>query len=88
MKSTATPILQESNVFLNTNSINRYGNFLLKLNNPEMITTLQNNLFDTVKDTYSLNKVTEQRRELYQNLVNKMDEKKNKLQPLVLDNQN
>ena len=58
------------------------------VNNPEMITTLQNNLFDTVKDTYSLNKVTEQRRELYQNLVNKMDEKKNKLQPLVLDNQN
>jgi intein/homing endonuclease len=38
--------------------------------NPEVVTTLQNNLFDSVKDVYSMNKVTENRRELYLKLVN------------------
>ena len=38
--------------------------------NPDMITNLQNNLYDTVKDTYSMNKVTESRRELYRKLLN------------------
>ena len=41
------------------------------VNNPEMITVLQKNLHDTVKDTYSLNKVTETRRNLYHSLVAK-----------------
>lgn len=41
------------------------------VNNPEMITVLQNNLYDTVKDTYSINKVTETRRNLYRSLVAK-----------------
>lgn len=37
--------------------------------NPEMISVLQENLYNTVKDTYSMDKVTEQRRELYLNLT-------------------
>ena len=39
------------------------------IKNPELIKTLQNNLFDTVKDTYSINKVTKDRYELYKSLV-------------------
>jgi len=41
------------------------------INNPEIITTLQENLFETVKDTYSMDKVTEQRRDLYLSLLKK-----------------
>lgn len=41
------------------------------INNPDMVKTLQNNLYETVKDTYSMDKVTEQRRELYLNLLKK-----------------
>jgi len=40
------------------------------IQNPELITTLQNNLYETVKDTYSMDKVTENRRELYRKLLN------------------
>lgn len=39
------------------------------INNPDVVKTLQENLHETVKDTYSINKVTEKRRELYLNLV-------------------
>ena len=39
------------------------------INNQEVIETLQNNLFETVNNTYSINKVTEDRKNLYQNLV-------------------
>ena len=45
--------------------------------NPEVVTTLQNNLFDSVKDVYSMNKVTENRRELYFKLVNDKKVKNN-----------
>lgn len=38
--------------------------------NPELITTLQENLYNTVKDTYSMDKVTEDRRKLYLDLIN------------------
>lgn len=41
------------------------------INNPEMVKTLQENLYNTVKDTYSMDKVTEQRRDLYLNLLKK-----------------
>jgi glycosyltransferase involved in cell wall biosynthesis len=37
--------------------------------NPELVTTLQENLYNTVKDTYSINKVTEDRCNLYKKLV-------------------
>ena len=39
------------------------------INNPDVVKTLQENLHETVKDTYSINKVTEKRKELYLNLV-------------------
>jgi glycosyltransferase involved in cell wall biosynthesis len=41
------------------------------VNNPEMITVLQNNLYETVKDTYSMEAVCASRRELYWNLIAK-----------------
>jgi glycosyltransferase involved in cell wall biosynthesis len=41
------------------------------VNNPEMIKTLQDNLHSTVKDTYSLENVTKNRRELYLKLLKK-----------------
>jgi hypothetical protein len=44
--------------------------------NPDMIKTLQDNLFETVKDTYSINKVTELRRNLYIDLVSKLESSK------------
>ena len=37
--------------------------------NPELVTTLQENLYNTVKDTYSMDKVTENRRKLYLDLI-------------------
>lgn len=37
--------------------------------NPELITTLGNNLYDTVKDTYSIEAVCATRRDLYKKLV-------------------
>lgn len=45
------------------------------INNPEMIKTLQDNLHETIKDTYSMDKVTEDRRALYLDLVAKRDAK-------------
>lgn len=41
------------------------------ITNPEMIKTLQDNLHETVKNTYSLDKVTEDRRNLYWSLIEK-----------------
>lgn len=41
------------------------------IQNPEVVTTLQENLYNTVKDTYSMEKVTEERRELYLELYEK-----------------
>jgi glycosyltransferase involved in cell wall biosynthesis len=47
-----------------------YSSIKKLIQNPELITTLQNNLYETVKDTYSMDKVTENRRELYRKLLN------------------
>jgi len=46
-----------------------YASIKKLIQNPDVVKQLQDNLHNTVKDTYSLNKVTEQRRELYLNLV-------------------
>lgn len=47
-----------------------WSKFLIKLiNNPELIKELGDNLHNTVKDTYSMNKVTEDRRNLYHKLL-------------------
>jgi glycosyltransferase involved in cell wall biosynthesis len=47
--------------------------------NPELIKVLQENLYNTVKDLYSIEKVTEDRKNLYTSLVNEMTEKTKKL---------
>lgn len=44
--------------------------------NPDLVKTLQDNLFETVKDTYSMNKVTETRRAIYHKLI---DDKNSKI---------
>lgn len=39
------------------------------IQNPDLVKTLQDNLYNTVKDTYSMDKVTENRRNLYLKLL-------------------
>jgi len=41
------------------------------INNPEMVDVVAENLYNTVKDTYSIEAVSKDRRELYLNLLNK-----------------
>lgn len=64
---TANAILVDSD----KNHKDWFGAIKKLVNNPEMITVLQNNLYDTIKDRYSINKVTETRRNLYHSLVAK-----------------
>jgi hypothetical protein len=52
------------------------------ITNPEIISKLQENLYNTVKDTYSMEKVTEQRKELYIKLLNEKWEEKKTLEKL------
>lgn len=63
----ANSILVDSN----KNHKDWYGAIKKLITNPEMISTLQENLYNTVKDTYSMDKVTETRRNLYHELINK-----------------
>ncbi len=47
-----------------------WAKFIIKLvKEPQLITQLSNNLYETVKNTYSLDKVTETRRNLYHKLI-------------------
>lgn len=48
-----------------------YGAIKKLILNPEVVKTLQDNLYATVKDTYSMDKVTENRRKLYLELIAK-----------------
>jgi glycosyltransferase involved in cell wall biosynthesis len=61
----------------NKNHKDWYASLKKLIQNPDMIKTLQDNLYETVKDTYSMDKVTETRRNLYLDLV------KNKVKTLV-----
>ena len=63
--TTANGILVESK----KNHKDWYGAIKKLINNPDMVKTLQDNLFASVKDTYSINKVTEDRKNLYLKLV-------------------
>ena len=45
------------------------------VNNPDYVKTLQDNLHNTIKDTYSVNKVAKDRRDLYVSLVEKQKNK-------------
>ena len=48
-----------------------YSSLKKLITNPDMIPVLQENLFNTVKDRYSMDKVTEDRKQLYLNLTKK-----------------
>ena len=64
----------ESNAILidsNKNHKDWYGAIKKLVTNPDMISILQENLYQTVKDTYSMEKVTETRRNLYHDLISK-----------------
>ncbi len=49
------------------------------ITNPDVVKTLQDNLFATVKDIYSMDKVTENRRNLYHKLVSDNEVKNNEV---------
>jgi hypothetical protein len=50
-----------------------YANIKKLVMNPDLVKTLQENLYNTVKDLYSMDKVTENRRRLYLDLIAKRD---------------
>ncbi len=62
---------ENGNAYLVNNDRKEWYSFIKKLiNNPEQIEILSNNLYNTVKDTYSIESVSKKRRELYLSLVN------------------
>jgi glycosyltransferase involved in cell wall biosynthesis len=66
---------EHGNAYLVNNDSKEWYQFLKRLvTNPEQIEILSNNLYNTVKDTYSIEAVSKQRRELYLSLL---DEKRN-----------
>lgn len=48
-----------------------YKHLKTLINNPELITQLGNNLYDTVKDKYSIDAVTRQRTDFYKKIIKK-----------------
>lgn len=70
---TANGILIDSN----KNKKDWYTAIKKLIQNPDVVKTLQDNLHETIKDTYSMDKVTEERRKLYLDLIvskkNKVD---------------
>jgi len=66
---------ENGNAYLVNNDSKEWYQFLKRLvNNPEQIEILSNNLYNTVKDRYSIEAVSKQRRDLYLSLI---DEKTN-----------
>jgi len=63
---TANSVLVDSN----KNHKDWYSAIKKLIQNPEVVTALQENLHNTIKDIYSMDKVTEQRRTLYLDLLN------------------
>jgi glycosyltransferase involved in cell wall biosynthesis len=58
------------NAYLVNNNAKEWYQFIKRLiTNPEQIEILSNNLYDTVKDKYSIEAVSKQRRELYLSLL-------------------
>ncbi len=68
--------LEANGILVETNKNHKdwYSAIKKLIQNPDVVKQLQDNLHDTIKNTYSINKVTEQRRELYLNLVAKKQE--------------
>lgn len=73
---TANSILVETN----KNHKDWHGAIKKLILNPDLVKTLQTNLSDTIKPLYSMDKVTEDRRKLYQDLYNYQQVRNNKLQ--------
>lgn len=73
---------EDANAYLVNNNSKEWYQFIKRLvTNPEQIEILANNLYNTVKDTYSIEAVSGKRRELYLKLV---DEKRhNSVQPVL-----
>jgi len=73
--------LNANSILVDTNKNHKdwYEAIKKLITNPDMIKTLQDNLYDTVKNTYSIDKVTEDRKNLYLKLL---DENKSEM---VLD---
>lgn len=63
--TTANSILIDKN----KNHKDWYDSIKKLINNPEIVTVLQDNLNKDIKDTYSMDKVTEDRRNLYHKLI-------------------
>ena len=61
----------------NKNNKDWYDAIKKLINNPDVVKSLQNNLFDTVKDIYSMDSVTETRRNLYHSLISEKIKKNN-----------
>ena len=77
-KGTPSYNLEEGNAYLVNSNRNhkQWYQYIKKLiNNPDEITKLSENLHNTVKDTYSIQKVTENRRNYYIKLVSEIKNK-------------
>ena len=63
--------LNANSILVDTNKNHKdwYEAIKKLITNPDMIKTLQDNLYDTVKNTYSIDKVTEDRKNLYLKLL-------------------
>ena len=61
---------ETGNAYLVNNNAKEWYQFVKRLiNNPEQIEILSNNLYNTIKDKYSIEAVSKQRRELYLSLL-------------------
>lgn len=61
---------EANNAYLVNNNTKEWYQFIKRLvNNPEQIEILSNNLYNTVKDKYSIEAVSKERRELYLSLL-------------------
>ena len=61
---------ENGNAYLVNNDTKEWYQFLKRLvNNPEQIEILSNNLYNTVKDRYSIEAVSKQRKDLYLSLI-------------------
>lgn len=71
-KKTGTIKVEDGNALLVQTTKNHkdwYKNVKKLILNPDLVTELSSNLYDTVKDTYSVDAVTAKRRDLYKQLI-------------------
>jgi len=71
-KGESLSVNEDGNAFLVERTKNHkdwYRNVKRLIQNPELVTTLQNRLHETVKDLYNIDEITKQRRDLYKKLL-------------------